>query len=37
MGVRFKFDTDRDILELDRTTVLKSTMDHLKKELMAIK
>ena len=33
MGVRFKFDTDRDILELDRTTVLKSTMDHLKDEV----
>lgn len=29
-GVRFKFDTDRDVLELDRTTVLTDTMKHLK-------
>ena len=29
-GVRFKFNTDRDILALDRTTVLTSTMKHLK-------
>lgn len=29
-GVRFKFDTDRDILELDRTTVPTDTMKHLK-------
>ena len=29
-GVRFKFDTDRDVLELDRTTVLTNTMEHLK-------
>lgn len=33
MGVRFKFDTDRELLSLDMTTVPKDTMKYLKDEI----
>lgn len=33
MGIRFKFDTDRDILEIDRTTISAECMKYLKSNI----